>query len=78
MRVAREREQMDDGDVWPAGKVHRIEAAAVAAPRLAWRPWLRGFVLGVVVGALVVAIIGYFILASLAEKVGEQAFGWWR
>ena len=47
------QEPVDDGD-GRVGQIVRIapRAASAPRPRLAWRPWMRGLVLGLAVGLL--------------------------
>jgi hypothetical protein len=49
-----------------------------ARPRLAWRPWLRGFVAGLIVGGIVlvgVVTVLWWRVAAVAAKVDRLEEG---
>lgn len=50
-----------DGDVRPAGALFDLKrrAATAVRPRLAWKPWVRGFIIGALFGAA--AVFAYFL-----------------
>lgn len=62
-----------DGDPRPATLVHL--PGKKERPRLAWRPWLRGFVLGAVLGAALV--FGYFLwrMATMPDWAVPARYG---
>lgn len=56
----------DDGDVRPAAlfRLPRPKAA-----RLAWRPWLRSFALGALIGALMASIAWLLVLSGIEQEL---------
>ena len=68
------QETVDDGDEEVANIVRPfglLKQEPEPPKRLAWGSFLRG----VLVGALIVAIVAALVLRSILEK---QPFGWWR
>ena len=63
---------MDDGD-GRVGQIVRIapRAASAPRPRLAWRPWLRGFVLGTVLGGVLGAAVALRWVRHEVERVTD-------
>ena len=64
------QEPVDDGD-GRVGQIVRIAPRTSPRPRLAWGPWLRGFVLGLMLGAAVACAYFCWRIDRIAEAVGR-------
>ena len=59
------QEPVDDGD-GRVGQIVRIAPRTSPRPRLAWGPWLRGFVIGALVGATIASAYFWWRLDRMA------------